>query len=133
MDLEQGYEWLSRARTIDFQIKDKIIYIDSLYNCCGLQGIAYDRISVMNSPENKFERIMAEIDQEKRELEKLRKRKETVIHEIKDKIDTLSPAPEKTILMGYFIGCKDMKEISREIKYELKYCYKLRKKGIRKL
>ena len=130
MDLKQGYKWLSRARNIDYQIKDKIIYIDSLYNCCGLQGISYDRISVMSSPENKFERIMAEIDQEKRELEDLRKHKEAVI---KEKIDTLSPTPEKTILMGYFIGCKDMKEISREIKYELKYCYRLREKGIKRL
>ena len=104
MDLKQGYKWLSRARNIDYQIKDKIIYIDSLYNCCGLQGISYDRISVMSSPENKFERIMAEIDQEKRELEDLRKHKEAVIKEIKEKIDTLSPTPEKTILMGYFIG-----------------------------
>ena len=100
MDLKQGYKWLSRARNIDYQIKDKIIYIDSLYNCCGLQGISYDRISVMSSPENKFERIMAEIDQEKRELEDLRKHKEAVI---------------------------------REIKYELKYCYRLREKGIKRL
>ena len=133
MELKQGYKWLSRARNIDYQIKDKIIYIDSLYNCCGLQGISYDKISVMSSPENKFERIMAEIDQEKRELEELRKIKEAVIKEIKEKIDTLNPTPEKTILMGYFIGCKDMKEISREIKYELKYCYRLRKKGIKSL
>lgn len=133
MELKQGYKWLSRARNIDYQIKDKIIYIDSLYNCCGLQGISYDKISVMSSPENKFERIMAEIDQEKRELEELRKIKEAVIKEIKEKIDTLNPTPEKTILMGYFIGCKDMKEISREIKYELKYCYRLREKGIKRL
>ena len=133
MNLEEGYEWLSRARNIDFQIKDKIIYIDSLYNCCGLQGISYDKISVMSTPENKFERIMAEIDKEKRELEDLRTKKEAVIREIKEKIDTLSPSPEKTVLMGFFVGCWDMKNISKEIGYQMNYCYRLRKKGIRKL
>lgn len=133
MDLKQGYECLSKARDIDYQIKDQIAYIDSLYECCGLQGISYDKISVVSSPENKFERIMAEIDVEKRKLDALYEKKEKAIKRIKKKIDSLNPSPEKTILMLYFIGCKDMKEISKEIKYELKYCYRLRKKGIKSL
>ncbi len=133
MDYKQGYIWLSRARTLDFQIRDKIEYIESLYSCCGIQGICYDKVSVVISPENKFERIMADIDKEKRELEDLRVRKESAIREISEKINTLNPSPEKTVLMAYFIGCRDMKKISEDLKYDFKYCYELRKKGIRKL
>ena len=42
---------------------------------------------------------------------------------------SLNPSPEKTILVGYYIGCQDMNKIAKDIGYELKYCYKLRKKG----
>ena len=133
MDYAEGSQWLSRARRLDFQIRDKIYLIEALYTCCGLQGISYDRVSVVTTPENKFERIMADIDKNKRELDSLRKRKETVIYEILSRLDTLEPSPEKTILIGYYINCERMEKISQDIGYELKYCYRLRKRGIKML
>ncbi len=133
MEYKTGFKWLSRARKIDWCIQDKIVYIESLYTCCGLQGISYDKISVITSPENKFERIMGEIDREKREVERLRQLKEELIYEISEKINVLEPSPEKTVLMKFFIGCKDMKKIAIEMKYQENYCYELRRKGIKKL
>ena len=100
MEFEYGNKWLYRARNIDLEIKDKIYLIEALYTCCGLQGISYDKISVITSPENKFERIMADIDKEKRKLEDLRKQKEQAIYEIQAKIDTLETSPEKTIFFS---------------------------------
>lgn len=133
MDYVEGSQWLSRARKLDFQIRDKIYVIDALYTCCELQGISYDRVSVVTTPENKFEKTMVEIDKHKRELEKLRKKKEAVIYEILEKLDTLETSPEKTILIGYYVNCERMEKISRDIGYELKYCYRLRKRGIKML
>lgn len=133
MDYAEGTQWLSRARRLDFQIRDKIYLIEALYTCCGLQGISYDRVSVVTTLENKFERIMADIDKNKRELDSLRKRKEAVIYEILSRLDTLEPSPEKTILIGYYINCERMEKISQDIGYELKYCYRLRKRGIKML
>lgn len=133
MDLETGYKWLSRARFIEWSIRDLNEEIEGLYSCIGLQGISYDKCSVISSPDNKFERIMGEIDKKKRELEKLKKRKEDAVYEIIAKINNLDPSPERTVLMSYYVGCKSMKKISEEIGYELSYIYKLQKKGIRKL
>lgn len=133
MDYVEGSQWLSRARKLDFQIRDKIYVIDALYTCCGLQGISYDRVSVVTTPENKFEKTMAEIDKHKRELESLRQKKEKVIYEILEKLNTLETSPEKTILIGYYVNCERMEKISQDIGYELKYCYRLRKRGIKML
>lgn len=133
MDLETGYKWLSRARFIEWSIRDLNEEIDGLYSCIGLQSVSYDKVSIIASPENKFERIMADIDKKKREVERLKKRKEDVIYEIIARINTLEPSSERTILMAYYVGCKNMKKIADEIGYDLSYCYKLQKKGIRKL
>ena len=133
MDYIEGTKWLSRARNLDLKIKEKIYLIDALYTCCGLQGISYDKISVVTSPENKFERIMADIDKAKRELEVLREQKKRAIDEIQAKIDTLETSPEKTILTGFYIKGDRMDKIATDIGYELKYCYRLRKRGIKKL
>lgn len=134
MEFEYGKKWLSRARSIDLEIKDKIYLIEALYTCCGLQGIAYDKVSVISSPENKLERIMADINDVQKELKTLRKRKEVVIREIQQKIEKLEISPERTILMGFYIGCHSMNEIADDLGYvDAKYCYELRKKGILKL
>ena len=133
MEVEYGKKWLSRAWKIDLEIKDKIYLIEALYTCCGLQGISYDKISVVSSPENKLERIIADINQAQKELEELRKKKEKAIKEIKKKIDKMEASPEKTILIGFYIGCYPMSSIAEDLGYEIKYCYKLRDKGIEKL
>jgi len=133
MDIEKGQKWLTRARTLDLKIREKIYFIEALYTCCGLQGISYDRVSVITSPENKFERIMADIDKEQRELETLRQKKEIVLREIVQTINTLDDCPERTILYGYYVGCEEMEKISKEIGYELSYCYRLKKRGIEML
>ena len=133
MEHDEGIRWLSRAWNIDLQIREKIYHIEALYTCCGLQGIAYDRISVVSSPENKFERIMADIDKERREIERLRKRRKKIVDEITARIETLDVSPERTILMGYYVKGDDMKNIAKDLGYEWKYCYKLRDKGIEKL
>ena len=133
MDFEHGKKWLSRARSIDLEIKDKIYLIEALYTCCGLQGISYDKISVVSSPENKLERIIADINEAQKELEELRHKKEIVIYEIKSKIDKLDNSPEKTILIGFYVACYSMRYIAEDLGYEEHYCYELRKKGILKL
>lgn len=133
MEYKQGLKWLSRARTIDFQMKDKVYLIEALYTCCGLQGISYDKISVVSSPENKLERIIADIDKAQRELQELREQKQKVLYEISQKIGKLESSPEKTVLMGFYVGCRQMEEVGRDIGYATSYCYDLRRKGIEKL
>lgn len=133
MDVEKGKQWLSRVRKLDYEISDEIETIEELYSCIGLQGVSYDKISVVSSPDNRFENIMAEIDLRKKRVEKLKERKAKAILEVEKKISSLEPSPEKRILTRYYIGCKGMPEISEALGYEISYCYQLRKKGIEKL
>ena len=133
MDYKEGNQWLSRARRLDYQIRDKIYLIEALYSCCGLQGISYDKVSVITSPENKFENVMADIDKAKRELDELRERKQYVIYEISAKISTLEASPERNILMAFSVGCQEMEKIAKDVGYELSYCYRLKKRGIKML
>ncbi len=133
MNYEEMKQWLKRGRSIDYEIKDKMVLLEALYSCCGIQGISYDGVSVISSPENKLEKNMANIDKVKRDIEILLKRKERAIYEISAVIGELKASPEKTILMQYYVGCWKMEKIAQDIGYELSYCYQLKKKGIEKL
>ena len=133
MKYEEGKRYLSRVRTIDLQIKEKNYLIEALYTCVGLQGISYDKVSVVSSPDSKFERIMGEITEQKAALEKLQLKKAEVIREITAELNSLGECPERTILVGFYINGMDMEKISEDLGYELSWCYRLRRKGIEML
>lgn len=133
MKYEEGKRYLSRVRTIDLQIKEKNYLIEALYTCIGLQGISYDKVSVVSSPDSKFERIMGEITEQKAALEKLQLKKAEVIREITAELNSLGECPERTILVGFYINGMDMEKISEDLGYELSWCYRLRRKGIEML
>ena len=115
------------------QIQEEKYLIEALYTCVGLQGVSYDKISVVTSPDNKFEKIMAEIDEHKKKVENLQIKKAEVILEVSKKINSLGECPERTILFGFYIGGVDMEKLSEDLGYELSWCYRLRRKGIEAL
>ena len=133
MKYEEGKRHLSRVRTIDLQIKEKNYLIEALYTCIGLQGISYDKVSVVSSPDSKFERIIGEITEHKAALEKLQLKKAKVIREIMAELTSLGECPERTILVGFYINGMDMERISEDLGYATSWCYKLRRKGIEAL
>ena len=133
MDYKQGVKWLTRPKEIDRQIKEEGYIIEGLYTSIGLQGISYDKVSVISSPENKFERIFAEIDEHKKKVEKLMNIRIKLIHEISARIEALGECPERTILYGFYVGGVEMEKIAKDLEYDLSWCYRLRRKGIKKL
>ena len=133
MKYEEGDKWLKRFQPIDRLIIEKKIQIEALYTCVGVQGISYEKISVISSPENKFENIIADITVLKDELEELQLKKAVIIEEIRDKLNSLGECPERTILFGYYLGGMRMEKLSEELGYELSWCYRLKRKGIEKL
>lgn len=133
MKYEEGKKWLTRIRTIDLQIKEKMYQIEALYTCIGLQGISYDKISVVSSPENKFERIIGDITELKAEVEELQLKKAQTIREVSARINKLGECPERTILFGFYVGGIEMEKIAQDLGYELSWCYRLRQKGIERL
>ena len=133
MKYEEGKRHLSRVRMIDLQIKEKNYLIEALYTCIGLQGISYDKVSVVSSPENKFEKIIGDITEHKAALEKLQLKKAEVIREITAELNSLGECPERTILVGFYINGMDMERIAEDLGYATSWCYKLRRKGIEAL
>lgn len=133
MKYEEGVKWLTRVRTIDLQIKEKNYQIEALYTCVGVHSVSYDKVSVVTSPENTFERIISDISVLKQEVEELKLRKAYVITEISTRINKLGDCPEKTILFGFYVGGLDMEKVAEDLGYELSWCYRLRRKGIEKL
>ena len=133
MEYKQGVRWLTRVRALERKIQEEKYMREALYTCVGLQGISYDKVSVMTSPENKFEKVMAQIDEHKTKLEELQIKKANVIIEISESINNLGECPERTILFGYYIGGVDMEKLSDDLGYALSWCYKLRRKGIEAL
>ena len=133
MEYKQGVKFLTRVRALERKIQEEKYLIETLYTCIGLQGISYDKVSVVTSPENKFEKIMAQIADHKKKVENLQVQKANLILEISTKIDNLGECPERTILFGYYIGGVNMEKLSEDLGYELSWCYRLRRKGIEAL
>ena len=133
MEYKQGVKYLTRVRALERKIQEEKYLIEALYTCIGLQGISYDKVSVVTSPENKFEKIMAEITEHKAKVESLQIKKANTILEISTRINDLGECPERTILFGYYIGGESMEKLSEDLGYELSWCYRLRRKGIEAL
>lgn len=133
MELKKGYIWLDRVREIECEIKKLCYECDELRTCVGIQGISYDKVSVVSSPKNKLEEIMARIDVLERKIKELKLKKGATILEISEKLDQLPESPEKTILYGFYIRRLSMDEIANELDYEKSWCYRLRRKGIEQL
>lgn len=133
MEYKHGVRFLTRVRALERQIQEEKYLIEALYTCIGLQGISYDKVSVVTSPENKFEKIMAEITEHKAKVESLQIKKANTILEISTRINDLGECPERTILFGYYIGGESMEKLSEDLGYELSWCYRLRRKGIEAL
>lgn len=133
MEYKQGVKYLTRVRALERRIQEEKYIIEALYTCIGLQSISYDKVSVVSSPDNKFEKIIVEIDEHKKKAEELQIKKSEVIIEISNRIDELGECPERTILYGYYIGGVDMEKLAEDLGYALSWCYKLRRKGIEAL
>lgn len=133
MKYEEGKKHLLGVRRMDLIIKEKMYLIEALYTCIGLQGVSYDKVSVISSPDNKFEMIIGEIDELKKEVERLQLVKAKTIRELSAEINMLGECPERTILFGFYIGGMDMEKIAEDLGYELSWCYRLRRKGIERL
>lgn len=133
MEYKHGVRFLTRVRALERQIQEEKYLIEALYTCIGLQGISYDKVSVVTSPENKFEKILAEITEHKAKVESLQIKKANTILEISTRINDMGECPERTILFGYYIGGESMEKLSEDLGYELSWCYRLRRKGIEAL
>ena len=125
--------WINRVRIYEREIKNLCDECDELRECVGLHGIAYDKLAVISSPENKLEKVMARIDLLERKIKSLKIDKANAIVEITEELEKMEETPQKAILYRFYIRRTPMTKIAKEIGYERSYCYKLLKKGRKEL
>lgn len=125
--------WINQARNIQTEINNLTDECQELRECLGLQGIAYDKISVISTPENKLERIMARIDLLERKIKVLKIDKANAVVEIAEELEQMPDSPQKTILYRFYLRQAPMARIAKEMGYDRSYCYKLLKKGRREI
>lgn len=125
--------WINQVRNIESEIKNLSDECTELRECLGIQGIAYDKITVKSTPENKLEKIMARIDLLERRIQVLKIDKANAIVDITEALETMDETPQKTILYRFYIRRTPMAKIAKEVGYDKSYCYKLLKKGKREL
>ena len=109
------------------ELTDEMI---SLYESLGLSAIRYDTDRVNVSPEDSMSEVFARIDKIEREIKSLKVAKGKAYIEISLMLSKLPEGAERRILYDYYVGKKEMKDISKEIGYELSVCYKKRKEGL---
>lgn len=131
LDIYNG--WINSVRNIESEIKNLTDECEELRECLGVQGIAYDKLTVKSTPENKLEKIMARIDLLERQIAALKIDKGVAICNITGALEKMEECPEKTVLYRFYIRRTPMSKIAKEIGYDRSYCYKLLKKGKRKL
>ena len=133
MEFEYGKRWFVRANAIDRQIWELEDEIKAYESCLECAGMSYDKINVVKSPENHFERVMCDIADCFSKIQELNLKKMEVLREINSALNQLEDCPERYVLRAFYVNHKSMKDIADKIGYEEHYCYELRKKGIERL
>ena len=133
MELNEGYRWLSRPRAVDSKIRRLESKIEELRTCLEPNAIRYDAEKVNSSPDDMTSKIFAEIEEAERMIHELRLEKATYIFEINQAIENIKDESAKDVLNGFYIAKKKMPDIAKELNYDLSWCYKLRKVGIKEI
>ena len=133
MELKQGYILLNSNRMYDNKIR-RIKYTIAELRACELPRNGNDGTCVQTSKAgSQIERITLRIVELENELDELLGQKAKAIMEIDSALNHLPDGAEKTILYDFYIGRIPMVKIAKTIGYNVKHCYKLRRKGIEML
>ena len=133
MELDEGYRWLSRPRAVESKIRRLENKINELRTCLEPNAIRYDLDKVNSSPDDAVSKIFAEIDEAERMCHELRLQKAAYIFEITEAIDKIPNETQKDVLYEFYIARRTMPEVSQELSYDLSWCYKQRKAGIKSI
>ena len=133
MELKDGYNLLNSNRRYESKIR-RIRYTIAELRSCELPRSGGDGVCVQTSKAgSQIERITLRIVELENELEILLGEKANAVMEIDTALNRLPDGAEKTILYEFYIGRRPMIKIANDIGYNVKHCYRLRRKGIEML
>lgn len=126
---KDAYEFLNSARVLHWQwlrIKAKH---DELESCLLPAAIRYDKDKVQTSPDDAISRILAEVNDLEKEMDRLQLLKAQRIEEIYKAINELPSNEERTVLMMRFISRIPVREIANAMGYAEPTIYKFMNQG----
>lgn len=133
MEIKEGYKYLNNIKAVNMKIQRLKCSIAEM-RLCAIPSQAASGERVQSSKKGSaVERLAERILELEKELDEALEQKAKQLIEIEATLDTLKEGPEKAILYGFYIAGLSMSEISEQIGYSIKHCYKLRRRGIEML
>lgn len=126
------YEWLNRPTKLTYDIKAKIRIAEELRSCLLPSAIRYDKDKIMTSygtNADPMAEITARVDALEKEILQLQWQKATAILELEDVFRKLDNK-EYEVMSRYYIARKSMPAIAREMNYNRRWVYEIRRRGI---
>ena len=133
MDIKQGTKFLIQPRQLEIKIKRLEYEIEELRTMLEPNAIRYDLDKVKTSPKDSMSEVFSRIDELESELIRTKEKKKRIFMKISQMFSELPESPEKTILVGFYLHRLSMETIASDLNYNVKWCYKLRIKGIKQL
>lgn len=130
---DELYSKLKEPRRISIQIKSINAEIEHIRGLMLPGAIRYDRERVDTSPEDKMQKLYAQLDEKERVRAKLLDELFEAIKVVKAYSELILDDREKAIVLMRFNACLDWDEIADELKYSRSHVIRLYNKGIEEI
>ena len=125
----QSYIFLNSARVLHWEWLSLKAKHDELESCLLPVGIRYDRDKVQTSPTDPMAKIVAEVMELEKEMNRVQMNRAKQIEKISKAISALKCAEERTALSMRYINGISVKEIAITMKYSEKRIYQFMDRG----
>lgn len=125
----QAYVFLNSARVLHWQWLRLKAKHDELESCLLPAAIRYDKDKVQSSPEDAISKIIAEVAELEKEMNRVQLRKSVQIAKIDKAINTLTSDEERTALTMRYINRVPVPDIAEAMGYSVQRIYQFMDKG----
>lgn len=125
----QAYIFLNSARVLHWEWLRLKAKHDELESCLLPAAIRYDKDKVQSSPEDAMSKIVAEVAELEKEMNKVQQRKAKQIAKIDKAISALSSDEERTALTMRYINRIPVIDIAEAMGYSVKRVYQFMDRG----
>ena len=125
----QAYIFLNSARVLHWEWLRLKAKHDELESCLLPAAIRYDKDKVQSSPEDAMSKIVAEVAELEKEMNRVQQRKANQIAKIDKAISTLPSDEERTALTMRYINRISVTDIAEAMGYSVKRVYQFMDRG----
>lgn len=125
----QAYIFLNSARVLHWEWLRLKAKHDELESCLLPAAIRYDKDKVQSSPEDAMSKIVAEVAELEKEMNRVQQRKAKQIAKIDKAISALPSDEERTALTMRYINRISVTDIAEAMGYSVKRVYQFMDRG----